>query len=65
MVVQPKLGKSINVQHVKRSWTIGIFFHSPAKSIVLIRSQGQFSADFFLFAFRGETCEQKSKRYIK
>ena len=35
---------------------IGISLHSPAKPIVFNRPQGKFSADFFLFAFRGQTC---------
>ena len=54
----------MNVPCKKVLGQIGIAFHPPAEAIVFNRPQGKFSADFFLFAFHGQTCEQKSKKYI-
>ena len=48
----------------KSACIIAIAFHSPAKPIVLNRPQGQFSADFFLFAFRSQTCEQNREVHM-
>ena len=43
----------------KSAWTNRYSCHLSAKPIVFNRPQGKFSAYFFLFAFRGQTCEQK------